>query len=100
MTTSKFCADCGKALKSSNAIVCTECGAGVQSDIVGKKWSQGMVIFLYVMAVFMPLIGGIGGLVGLFNPQNRQNGMGLIVLSFLCWFFWTVVFMGMIGLGI
>ena len=104
MSTSKFCAECGKPVKSENAVVCIECGASIASSQVNalaqKKWGQGTIIFLYLMAFFMPLIGGIGGLIGLFNPLNRQHGGALIALSFFFWIIWAAVFLGMAGLGI
>jgi hypothetical protein len=94
---SKFCSSCGEALKSADAVVCTNCGAGTGNltQTKNKPWESGTITGLYILAFIMPLVGGIAGIVALFNDANRQHGVGLIVASFVFWIFWTFFLIGL-----
>lgn len=85
----KFCSSCGSEV-NPKASICVNCGV---KQVVG--WSQGTKTFLFLMALFMPIVGGIAGIVGLFNDANRSYSIGLLFISFFAWLAWTFVFMGM-----
>ena len=79
-----FCKTCGKEI-NDKAAVCVGCGVAVSGGSVGETGTA--VTAGYILAVMMPLIGGIVGLY-LLCTGKAGHGIGIMVLALMSAFFW------------
>ena len=94
----KYCPECGVELPTENAVICVKCGAAIKKeDSLVSSWSNGTKIVLYLLAVFIPIIGLIAGITGLNNENNKQTGLIVIGLSLFSWFISAIIISTLLG---
>ena len=84
-----FCSTCGNAVHE-NAVICPKCGCPLKETPKAPEVSSGVITAGYVCAVLLPLVGFIIGIV-LLAKGKAGHGIGAIVLSIFCFFFWIGV---------
>jgi hypothetical protein len=86
-----FCSHCGKEIPN-DAVICVGCGRAVKPiQIIGNKWSGGMMAFLIIATILIPLVGIIAGIIGLTQDAKRGQGGLLLAVGIIMFVFWFAV---------
>lgn len=73
-----FCTNCGKEI-SDKASICIHCGVSTKKEIENIGWSEGAVLFFYILSFFVPIIGVIIGVVG----SDKVNAKKILNFSLI-----------------
>lgn len=90
-----FCKYCGENIVD-DAVICPKCGrqVGEVKIVEDKPWSTIEFGILFMITLFIPLIGFCVGLYAMGGSPGpkRDQGISLFVISFTISFVWFVVF--------
>ena len=85
-----FCKSCGEELLAE-AVICPKCGSPTENFTKEKssgEVSVTLIVFGYILAALMPLIGGIIGIYTMVKGKPG-NGVGIMVVALIMFFFWA-----------